>query len=109
MRKFKSVGQAQKFLGAHVAVSNLFNLGKHLIRAKYCRGLRVSAFNEWKAAVVRVVSPNFPRSGKFICQNPQPCVEPLSKSRDLRGLIYCGIWVKVWGIPPGVELHRILI
>jgi putative transposase len=37
MRKFKSVGQAQRFLGAHAAVSNLFNLGRHLVRAEYYR------------------------------------------------------------------------
>jgi putative transposase len=28
--EFKSVGQAQRFLSAHAAVSNLFNLGRHL-------------------------------------------------------------------------------
>jgi putative transposase len=37
IRKFKSVGQAQRFLGAHAAVSNLFNLGRHLVRAEYYR------------------------------------------------------------------------
>jgi putative transposase len=47
MRKFKSVGQAQKFLSAHAAVYNLFNMGRHLIRAQHYRDLRVSAFNEW--------------------------------------------------------------
>ena len=51
MRKFKSVGQAQRFLGAHAAVSNLFNLGRHLIGAKHYRDLRVSAFAEWSKAV----------------------------------------------------------
>ncbi|MFT5334834.1 MAG: putative transposase [Halioglobus sp.] len=51
MRRFKSVGQAQRFLGAHAAVSNLFNLGRHLVRAKHYRDLRVSAFNEWRRAV----------------------------------------------------------
>jgi len=30
-RRFKSVGQAQRLLGAHAAVSNLFNLGRHLM------------------------------------------------------------------------------
>jgi putative transposase len=45
MRKFKSVGQAQRFLGAHAAVSNLFNLGRHLIRARHYRDLRISAFS----------------------------------------------------------------
>ncbi|MFT4520170.1 MAG: putative transposase, partial [Halioglobus sp.] len=51
MRKFKSVGHAQKFLGAHAAVSNLFNLGRHLLRAQHYRDLRISAFGEWSRAV----------------------------------------------------------
>jgi putative transposase len=51
MRKFKSVGQAQRFVGAHAAVSSLFNLGRHLIRAEHYRNLRESAFNEWSRAV----------------------------------------------------------
>lgn len=33
MRKFKSAGQAQRFLGTHAAVSNLFNLCRHLVTA----------------------------------------------------------------------------
>ena len=52
MRKFKSVGQAQRFLGAHAAVSNLFNLGRHLVRAQHYRDLRMSAFAEWSRAIV---------------------------------------------------------
>jgi putative transposase len=51
MRKFKSVGQAQKFLSAHAAVYNLLNLGRHLVRAQHYRDLRISAFNEWSRAV----------------------------------------------------------
>ena len=51
MRKFKSVRQAQRFLGAHAAVYNLFNLGRHLVRADHYRDLRVSAFNDWAKAV----------------------------------------------------------
>jgi len=51
MRKFKSVCQAQRFLSAHAAVSNLFNLGRHLVRAEHYRNLRVSAFGEWSRAV----------------------------------------------------------
>jgi len=50
-RRFKSVRQAQQFVAAHAAVSNLFNLGRHLIRAKHYRDLRVSAFAEWSRAV----------------------------------------------------------
>ena len=39
MRKFKSVMQAQRFLSNHAAVYNLFNLGRHLIRARHYRDL----------------------------------------------------------------------
>jgi len=52
MRKFKSVGQAQRFPSAHAAVSNLFNLGRHMVRAQHYRELRVSAFGEWSRAIV---------------------------------------------------------
>jgi putative transposase len=51
MWKFKSVKLAQRFVTAHAAVSNLFNLGRHLIRAQHYRNLRVSAFSEWSRAV----------------------------------------------------------
>jgi putative transposase len=51
MRKFKSVRQAQRFLGAHAAVSNLFNRGRHLVRAEHYRNLRMSAFAEWSRAI----------------------------------------------------------
>jgi putative transposase len=48
--EFKSTGQAQRFLGAHAAVYNLFNLGRHLVRAEHYRNLRVNAFAEWGRA-----------------------------------------------------------
>ena len=51
IRRFKSVRQAQRFLGAHAVVSNLFNLGRHLVGAEHYRNLRISAFNEWGRAV----------------------------------------------------------
>ena len=51
MRKFKSVRQAQRFLTAHAAVQNLFNLSRHVVRAEHYRNLRVSAFAEWSRAV----------------------------------------------------------
>ena len=51
MRKFKSVGQVQRFVTAHDAVSNLFNLVGHLDRAQRYGDLRISAFNEWNGAV----------------------------------------------------------
>lgn len=51
MRRFKSTRQAQSFVTTHAAVSNLFNLRRHLIRAEHYRNLRVSAFEEWSRAV----------------------------------------------------------
>jgi putative transposase len=44
MRKFKSIEQAQRFLSAHAAVYNLFNLGRHLVSAENYRTFRVRAF-----------------------------------------------------------------
>jgi putative transposase len=52
MRKFKSVGQAQRFLGVHATVYTLFNLGRHLISAKNYRNFRRDAFTVWQSAVV---------------------------------------------------------
>ena len=51
MRKFKSTGQAQRFLNAHAAVYNLFNLGRHMVKARHYRDLRASAFGRWEEAV----------------------------------------------------------
>ena len=51
MRRFKSTGHAQRFLNTHAAVYNLFNLGRHLTKAKYYRNLREDAFAEWGRAV----------------------------------------------------------
>jgi putative transposase len=51
MRRFKSVGQAQRFLGAHAAVSNLLNLGRHLINAEHYRNLRIGVFADCSRAV----------------------------------------------------------
>ena len=50
MRCFKSTRQAQRFLGVHAAVYNLFNLGRHLVSAKNYRMLRMRAFVSWKYA-----------------------------------------------------------
>jgi putative transposase len=51
IRKFKSPGQAQRFLEVHSSVYNLFNLGRHLISAKHYRDLREDAFNRWSLTV----------------------------------------------------------
>ena len=50
--QFNTVGQAQRFVTAYAAVANLFNLGRHLVRAEHYRNLRMSALTEWKAAVI---------------------------------------------------------
>ena len=51
MRRFKSLVQAQRFLSAHAAVYNLFNLGRHLVKAEHYRNLRRSAFGRWAEVV----------------------------------------------------------
>ena len=51
MRKFKSIEQAQRFLGVHAAVYNLFNLGRHLVSAENYRFFRLRAFASWEKAV----------------------------------------------------------
>ena len=52
MRRSKSSVQAQRFLGVHAVVANLFNLGRHLVKAQHYRDLRKSAFARWSEAVV---------------------------------------------------------
>ena len=51
MRRFKSIHQAQRFLGTHAAVYNLFNLGRHLISAEHYRLFRQRAFVSWNCVV----------------------------------------------------------
>ncbi|MCH5375580.1 MAG: IS6 family transposase [Planctomycetes bacterium] len=50
MRRFNSMRQAQRFLGVHSAVHNLFNLGRHLISAKHYREIRQRVFASWQCA-----------------------------------------------------------
>ncbi|NNJ97307.1 MAG: IS6 family transposase [Gammaproteobacteria bacterium] len=49
MRRFKSAGQAQRFLAVYGVVGNLFRLGRHLTRAIHYREFRSRAFCEWRA------------------------------------------------------------
>lgn len=44
MRRFKSVGQAQRFLSVHSPIRNLFCFGRHLLKACHYRELRANAF-----------------------------------------------------------------
>ena len=48
MRRFKSAGQAQRFLTVYGVVGNLFRLGRHLTRAIHYREFRSRAFGEWQ-------------------------------------------------------------
>jgi len=50
MRRFKSAGQAQRFLSVHGAVQNLFRLGRQHLRSVNYRLLRDRSFKEWSAA-----------------------------------------------------------
>ncbi len=48
MRRFKSPGQAQRFLVLHAVVGNLFRLGRHLTRATHYWMFRARAFARWQ-------------------------------------------------------------
>ena len=51
MRRFKSVGHAQRFLSVHGLVQNLFRVGRHLLRAVHHRLLRTRSFCAWDAVM----------------------------------------------------------
>ena len=48
MQRFKSPGSAQKFLSAHAAVYNVFNVQRHLTSAQTHRAFRATAMNTWR-------------------------------------------------------------
>lgn len=48
MRRFKSPGQAQRFLSAHGVIQNLFRVGRHLLRPTHYRQLRERSFVVWQ-------------------------------------------------------------
>src|SRR3954447_26776227 len=52
MRRFKSAGQAQRFLSLHDAVRNLFRVGRHLLRSSNHRLLRSRSFAVWQTVTV---------------------------------------------------------
>ena len=49
-QRFKSAGSAQRFLSAHAAVHNTFNLDRHLICRRTLRHFRADAAEQWKTA-----------------------------------------------------------
>jgi putative transposase len=50
MRRFKSPGQAQRFLSFHGLLNNLFRQQRHLLSARSYRVLRGRAFLTWEQA-----------------------------------------------------------
>ncbi len=50
MQRFKSQGQAQRFVSTHSAIYNTFNIQRHLISRKTMRSFRDAAFAEWDVA-----------------------------------------------------------
>ena len=48
MRRFKSPGQAQRFLSVHSQAHNVFRLGRHLLRACHYRLFRERSFSTWQ-------------------------------------------------------------
>jgi transposase-like protein len=50
MQRFKSQGQAQRFVSTHSAIYNTFNIQRHLVSRKTMRIFRTAARAEWIAA-----------------------------------------------------------
>ena len=55
MKRFKSTGQAQRFLSAHDAINSLFHLCRHQVPAVQYRAAQTRAFQVW-AEVTSVVA-----------------------------------------------------
>ena len=47
MKRFKSAGQAQRFLSAHDGINNLFHLRRDRLPADQYRAARTQAFQTW--------------------------------------------------------------
>ena len=47
MKRFKSAGQAQRFLSAHDTINNLFHLRRDHVTATGYRAARTKAFEHW--------------------------------------------------------------
>ncbi len=50
MQRFKSAGSAQRFLSAHAAVHNTFNLQSHLVSRTTLKQFRADAIANWRSA-----------------------------------------------------------
>jgi putative transposase len=49
--RFKSPGSAQRFLASHAAMSNHFNVQRHLISRRTFKILRAEALDDWRQIV----------------------------------------------------------
>ncbi|MDF0600179.1 IS6 family transposase, partial [Psychromarinibacter sp. C21-152] len=49
--RFKSPGSAQRFLASHSAISNHFNVQRHLISRRTLKVLRSTAMADWREIV----------------------------------------------------------
>jgi putative transposase len=47
MKRFKSAGQAQRFLSVHDGINTFFHLRRHQVPAIQCRAARTQAFQVW--------------------------------------------------------------
>ena len=47
MKRFKSPGQAQRFLSAHDPINNLFHLRRDHVTADQYRAARIQVFEVW--------------------------------------------------------------
>lgn len=54
MKRFKSAGQAQRFLSAHDQINNLFHLRRDHIATSQYRAVRARAFEAWAAPPPRL-------------------------------------------------------
>ena len=52
MKRFKSIGSAQRFLSIHAAVYNVFNIQRHLTSRRTLRVFRDQAMLTWRQATV---------------------------------------------------------
>ena len=51
MQRFRAPGSAQRFLSAHAAVQNTFDVQRHLVSRRSHRHLRAEAMAAWTAAI----------------------------------------------------------
>jgi putative transposase len=69
MRNLKSMEKAQRFIGVHAAVYNLFNIGRHLVSAESYRFFWLSAFASLQNPLaVQEGQIGFSRFGWLTCQ-----------------------------------------